>query len=118
VDGLSKTIRVRSILGRYLEHSRVFLFGNGAAPGRAKVLIGSADIMPRNLDRRVEVLTPLLSDEHRQRVTEVLDVNLADDAARWELDSAGVWERIAGPEHVEAQERLYQLARSRTRRGA
>jgi polyphosphate kinase len=118
VKGLSETIRVRSIVGRYLEHSRVFLFGNGAAPGRAKVLIGSADIMPRNLDRRVEVLTPLLSDEHRQRVTEVLDVNLADDVARWELDSTGAWERIAGPEHVEAQERLYQLTRARTRRGA
>jgi polyphosphate kinase len=118
VPGLSETIRVRSILGRYLEHSRVFLFGNGAAPGRPTVLVGSADLMPRNFDRRVEVLTPLISDEHRVRVVEVLDVNLADDIARWELDSEGSWRRVAGPERVEAQERLYQLARARARRGA
>jgi polyphosphate kinase len=118
VSGLSETIRVRSILGRYLEHSRVFLFGNGAAPGRPTVLVGSADLMPRNLDRRVEVLTPLVSEEHRQRVIEVLDVNLDDDVARWELDSDGSWERLTGPQRVEAQERLYQLARARARRGA
>jgi polyphosphate kinase len=118
VPGLSETIRVRSILGRYLEHSRVFLFGNGASPGRATVLVGSADLMPRNLDRRVEVLTPLVSEEHRQRVIEVLDDNLDDDVARWELESDGSWERVAGPERVEAQERLYQLARARARRGA
>jgi polyphosphate kinase len=117
VPGLSQTIQVRSILGRYLEHSRVFLFGNGAAPGRATVLIGSADLMPRNLDRRVEVLTPLASEEHRQRVIEMLDVDLADDVARWELRADATWERVAGPERVEAQERLYQLARARARRG-
>jgi polyphosphate kinase len=118
VKGLSENIHIRNIVGRYLEHARIYRFAHGAADEGPVHYIGSADLMPRNLDRRVEVLTPLISDEHRVRVIEVLDVNLEDDVARWELDSEGSWARIAGPDLVDPQERLYQLARARARRGA
>ncbi|MGH9193190.1 MAG: RNA degradosome polyphosphate kinase, partial [Acidimicrobiales bacterium] len=89
VPGLSETIRVRSIVGRYLEHSRIFRFANGEGPGRPRVLIGSADLMPRNLDRRVEVLTPVVEPELQQRLDEVLEVELADDVLAWTMGPDG-----------------------------
>jgi polyphosphate kinase len=114
VEGLSPTIRVRSILGRYLEHSRIYLFGSGAGPGRPQFLIGSADLMPRNLDRRVEVLTPVVTEEHQTRLREVLAVELGDDVRAWELVDDR-WHRVGGPAGVDAQARLYELARERGR---
>jgi polyphosphate kinase len=90
---MSETILVRSILGRYLEHSRVFRFANGAGPGRPLHLIGSADLMGRNLDRRVEVLVPVTAPENQRRIDEVLDELLAPDAIAWMLDAEGVWTR-------------------------
>ena len=83
VPGLSENIRVRSIVGRYLEHSRIFRFGADAET--AEYLIGSADLMPRNLDRRVEALAPVIDPRLRARLDEILDVNLADDMLAWEL---------------------------------
>lgn len=85
VDGLSENITVRSIVGRYLEHSRVFRFANGAGLGKPTVLIGSADLMPRNLDRRVETLVPILDPLLRARIDDTLEVNLADDVLAWTL---------------------------------
>ena len=86
VKGLSETIRVRSILGRYLEHSRVMWFGNGGEP---VVWIGSSDLMHRNLDRRVEVLVRLPSTAEVEEVTRLLDLAFDPHTAAWELDSDG-----------------------------
>ena len=93
VPGLSDHIRVRSIVGRYLEHTRIYRFANGDGPGRPTVLIGSADLMPRNLDRRVEALVPVDDPELQARLDEILEVNLADDTLAWTLAPR----RRAGP---------------------
>jgi polyphosphate kinase len=117
VPGLSDTIRVRSLVGRYLEHSRVLRFGNGGGVGRPAYFIGSADLMPRNLDRRVEVVTPIDHPEHQERLQEVLEVSLADDVLAWELDPDGVWRKVPTVEGIDAQRRMYELALMRSRRG-
>ena len=70
--------------GRYLEHSRIYRFANGAGPAGPRVLIGSADLMPRNLDRRVEALVPVDEPELQARLDEILEVNLADDTLAWD----------------------------------
>ena len=88
VPGLSDSMRVRSVLGRFLEHSRVFYFANG---GEEEVLIGSADMMHRNLDRRVEALVRVTSPELRERLKTVLDLAFADDCLAWTLDANGEW---------------------------
>ncbi len=88
VPGLSDSIRVRSVLGRFLEHSRVFYFANG---GEEEVLIGSADMMHRNLDRRVEALVRVTSPELRERLKTVLDLAFAEDCLAWTLDQKGEW---------------------------
>ncbi|MDD9370428.1 MAG: RNA degradosome polyphosphate kinase [Acidimicrobiales bacterium] len=114
VPGLSETIRVRSIVGRYLEHSRIFRFANGLGTGHALHLVGSADLMPRNLDRRVEVLTPVSDVALQQRLDEVLDVELRDDVLAWSLGPDGRWTRAPeGGEidsHVELQQRTVARA--------
>jgi len=121
VPELSENIRVRSILGRYLEHSRIYRFDhanvvNGVriagAESDAVHLIGSADLMPRNLNRRVEVLVPIEHPRHTEWLDRVIDTALADDVVAWELRSDDSWVRV-GPEgefepHV--QERLYRAA--------
>jgi polyphosphate kinase len=86
VPGLSDRIRVRSIVGRHLEHSRIYRFGNGNGPGRPAVYIGSADLMPRNLDRRVESVIEVVDRSLVERLSEILAVNLADDVLAWTLD--------------------------------
>jgi polyphosphate kinase len=96
VPGLSDRVRVRSIIGRYLEHSRIYHFANGRGPGEPAYYIGSADLMPRNLDRRVEALVPITEPALQQRLQEVLDVNLADDRLAWVLDADNAWHRITG----------------------
>src|SRR5690606_38652308 len=90
VEGLSESIRVRSILGRYLEHSRIFSFVNGGDP---QVFIGSADMMHRNLDRRVEALVRLTSPEHLAEIDGMLDLAMADTTSSWALQSDGEWVR-------------------------
>jgi polyphosphate kinase len=84
VKEVSETIRVISIIGRYLEHSRIFYFQND---GNEEVYIGSADWMPRNLDRRVEAVTPIEEPILRNRLKEILDLMLADNRQAWELQS-------------------------------
>ncbi len=90
VDGLSENIVVRSVLGRYLEHSRVFVFENG---GDRQVFIGSADLMHRNLDRRIEALVRLTSADHIRQVESIFDLAMSDDTAAWRLASDGSWTR-------------------------
>jgi polyphosphate kinase len=116
VSGLSDTIRVRSLVGRYLEHSRIFCFGNGVGAGRPAYFIGSADWMPRNLDRRVEVVTPIESVEHQDRLLEMLDTALADDVLAWELKGNGSWTKVPTVHGIDAQRRMYELALTRARR--
>ena len=112
VPGLSDRIRVRSIVGRFLEHSRIFRFGSTARGFRH--YIGSADLMPRNLDRRVEATIPVLDPGLRRRVDEVLETCLADDVLAWELGSEGTWTKVETTRGVNAQERLMDLAAART----
>ena len=87
-EGLSENIRVRSILGRFLEHSRIFSFVNGGEP---LVYIGSADMMHRNLDRRVEALVRLTEPGHLADIDHIFELDLAETTASWWLDSDGLW---------------------------
>ena len=112
VPGLSDTIRVRSLVGRFLEHSRAFRFG--ADPETAEYVVGSADIMPRNLDRRVEALVPVRAPALRRRLSEVLDVELSDDTQVWELDGRGDWHRLPTHAGVDAHHVLMQSAVDRS----
>jgi polyphosphate kinase len=90
VEGLSETIRVRSILGRYLEHSRIFIFENDGDP---QVFIGSADMMHRNLDRRVEALVRLTRPEHLAELNALFDAGMGDGTSSWWLGADGEWVR-------------------------
>ena len=114
VKGLSERIRVRSIVGRYLEHSRIFQFGSDE---RAQYYIASADLMPRNLDRRVECVAPVADPELTARLAEILSVNLADDVLAWELLPDG-WRKVRTKTGVNAHERLQELADARALGGA
>jgi polyphosphate kinase len=116
VPGLSDRIRVRSIVGRYLEHARVFYSANGDGPGRPAYYIGSADLMPRNLDRRVEAVVPVKDAALQQRLQEVLDVNLADDVLAWRLLPDGSWRKVPTVVGVNTHEVLQERARQRNRR--
>jgi polyphosphate kinase len=114
VPGLSETIRVRSIVGRFLEHSRVFAFEAGDSE---TYLLGSADLMPRNLDHRIEVLAPVEDSRAYEELSTVLDVLLADNTA-WQLESDGSWQRPpreAGRDRSTHQ-MLMRRARLRARR--
>src|SRR6266568_3497257 len=90
VPGVSETIRVRSIVGRFLEHPRLWLFQNGR---QRAFYIGSADLMPRNLDHRVEAVTPVSDPDLVDRLQEIIDVMLADNVQAWELGPEGTWQR-------------------------
>ena len=98
VPGLSENIEVRSILGRFLEHSRIYWFENGGAPS---VWIGSADLMHRNLDRRVEVLVQVPGDDNVRQLGGVLDLAFAPTTYAWLLDQDGEWRQNGAPEHLQ-----------------
>jgi polyphosphate kinase len=87
----SEKIRVVSIVGRFLEHSRVYAFQRGE---QTRVLTGSADLMPRNLDSRVELVTPIEDPTLRAEMLDMLERCFADNANAWELDSDGKWTRL------------------------
>ena len=91
VKGMSENIKVRSVLGRFLEHSRVLVFERGA---HRTCLLGSADLMPRNLDHRVEIVTPIIDGRLQAEVERVFDTLQADNGTAWELRSDGEWRRI------------------------
>jgi polyphosphate kinase len=106
----SENITVRSILGRFLEHSRILYFRNG---GTEELLIGSADLMPRNLDRRVETLLRIKATEVKRRLRSLLDLALSDNSSAWSLDGDGNWTRITpddGEPRLELQEELSRRA--------
>jgi polyphosphate kinase len=108
--GLSSRIHVRSVLGRYLEHSRIYAFGNGHK-NPVRYYIGSADMMPRNLDGRVEVLAPVEDPDLAARLQEILDVNLSPACRAWRLSADGNWILEGGEDDV--QSRLAELAADR-----
>jgi polyphosphate kinase len=110
VPGLSETIRVRSIVGPFLEHSRVYRFGRGS---QARHYIGSADLMPRNLEGRVEVVVPVEAPPLAARLDELLELALADDVLAWELDPDGSWHRAPRRAFLAAQEELVRRAAAR-----
>ncbi|MFE0761082.1 RNA degradosome polyphosphate kinase [Streptomyces smyrnaeus] len=96
VPGLSENIRVRSVLGRFLEHSRVFCFGNGGEP---EVWLGSADMMHRNLDRRIEAMVRVTDPAHRTSLDRLLVTGMSDATASWHLGPDGEWTRRAHDEN-------------------
>jgi polyphosphate kinase len=119
VDGQSESIRVRSIVSRFLEHSRVFSFEAG---DRAMTYIGSPDLMQRNLDHRIEVLMPVENARARQEIHSMLDSALADETNAWTLGPDGTWERVtpakpdkAHSHHAAMMRRAQARARRRTR---
>jgi len=119
VPGLSENIRVRSLIGRYLEHSRIFQFANGSGPGDPVTYIGSADLMPRNLDRRIEAAVPVIDPHALRRVNELLQVELDDDVLAWHLGSDGTWTKVAervDDAKLNAHLRFQELALGRARR--
>ena len=113
VPGTSETIRVRSVVGRFLEHSRIFVFGSG---DRERFYIGSADIMERNLDRRVEAVAPVTDPENQARLRAIIDIMLADDRRAWQLDSSDRWRRVEElvdqPRGLDTFEALMALAKA------
>ena len=142
IEGLSENIRVRSVVGEFLEHSRIYRFGGGgewsnddawsgdgawsSAEGAAiavapegpplRIYIGSSDLMRRNLDRRIEVLAPVHDRKLVARLLEVLDLSLADDTNSWELGPDGRWCRVPTTRSLSIQAQLKELALGRVRR--
>jgi len=109
LPGISETIRVVSVIGRFLEHSRLFWFRNGGQP---EVFIGSADWMPRNLDRRVEAIAPIEESHLIQELESMLDLYLNDDGA-WHMAADGTY----GQKHTEGKPQMVQLTLMKRWRG-
>jgi polyphosphate kinase len=105
VAGVSENVRVSSIVGRFLEHSRIYAFWRG---GETRLLMGSADLMPRNLDSRVELVTPVEDPTLQAELLDVLERSLADNSNAWQLDADGRWRRLSPQdgERRNAQEEL------------
>ena len=119
VPGLSENIRVRSILGRFLEHSRIYAFANPLPDSQEEgpvVYIGSADLMHRNLDRRVETLVRLREPEHLGELVDLVDLSMSDRVSSWHLGPEGTWRRRTTGPGGEPLEDLQSLLVSRQRR--
>ncbi|MGQ0824892.1 MAG: polyphosphate kinase 1 [Actinomycetota bacterium] len=114
VPGLSERITVRSIVGRYLEHSRIFRFGVPGAQD-SDYIIGSADLMARNLDRRVEAMLRVTEPRLRARLDEILTLNLDDDVLAWSLRSDGTWNKVPAVHGIESHVRFQELAVARAK---
>jgi polyphosphate kinase len=117
VPGLSETIRVRSVVGRFLEHSRIYAFGAGGPGGPDAVWIGSADLMHRNLDRRVELLIRVTDPRQKTELQELIDLAMDPAVSSWWLGPDGVWTRhsrdAAGTALIDLQEHLIRFRQSR-----
>ncbi len=107
VPGLSERVRVRSIVGQFLEHSRVFCFGGA---GRPDYYLGSSDLMPRNLDRRVEAVVPVTDVKLCHSLEQILEVSLADDVLAWELGPDGAWRKVPTVRGLNSHEHFTELA--------
>jgi polyphosphate kinase len=122
IPELSENIHVRSLVGSFLEHSRIYRFGGAPQDPSVgeglplKLYIGSADLMGRNLDRRVEVLVPIHDPEAQARLFEVLDLVFADETNTWVLGPDRRWRRVVNEHSISAQGRLRELAIERARR--
>jgi polyphosphate kinase len=103
VAGLSENVQVLSIIGRFLEHSRIFYFANG---GSGEYYLGSADWMPRNFDRRVEAVVPVEKPALHERLRALLDLYLSDNRQAWELRADGTWQQRVPSEVVRASHEL------------
>ncbi len=118
VKGMSENVSVRSIVGRFLEHSRIYSFERD---DDVSMYIGSADLMPRNLDRRIEVLAPVLNARVRRELTAVLDSSFKDEVGAWELGPDGTWARVQTENPADAYEHqsaMMRRAQKRARRAA
>jgi polyphosphate kinase len=120
VPGRTENIRVRSIIGRFLEHSRIFYFANGSQnPEQGEYFIGSADWMFRNLSKRIEVVTPILATGPKQRLWEILDICLRDEREAWVLGPDARYVQLQppegahGPEAFGTHQTLMDLTRAR-----
>jgi polyphosphate kinase len=117
VPGLSETIRVRSVVGRFLEHSRVYAFGTGEAASPDEVWIGSADLMHRNLDRRVELLVGVTDRGQRNQLRQLIGMAMDPGTASWWLDGDGIWTRhhldSSGAPLLDIQDQLITSGRGR-----
>ena len=113
---LSKNVTVRSFLGRFLEHSRIYHFHNA---GEDEYWIGSADLMNRNLDRRIETLIRVDQLEHKTSLSGLLDLYGNDQVKHWEMDNGGAWRRKTHSENgepfIDIQERLIEVVRGRSK---
>ncbi len=114
VPGLSENITVRSLVGRYLEHSRIIRFGRAGEP-ETEYVVGSADLMPRNLDRRVEAMLRVTDARIRARLDEILTINFADDVLAWTLANDGTWHKVETTVGIESQVRFQELAVARAK---
>ena len=113
VEGLSENIRVRSVLGRFLEHSRIFIFEAGE---EAAYYLGSADLMPRNLDHRIEAVVPVEDQRAREELKRSFDTIVSSNVHAWELKSDGHWQRLRskkGERQRDTQTLLMRSTRAR-----
>jgi polyphosphate kinase len=120
VKGLSENIRVRSLVGRWLEHSRIYYFGDDSASGPSgldggEYYVGSADMMERNLDRRVEAIVPVSHPDLQARLREILEIEMSDDLRAWELAPDASWSRVPVVKGINAQQRMQDLAYARSK---
>lgn len=115
IPGLSENITVKSIVGRYLEHSRIFCFG-GTQDNPVRIWVGSADLMERNLDRRIEAIFPITDEQNMTRILDILRLDLADDTNSWLMDSSGIYSRIPSKIGLSVQARLSDLATESAKR--